>query len=196
MHGLLNRAIECFVRDTYGDATWAETALSCGLSGHTPEPMLPVRPDLTDALVDAACRQLGKARHDLLEDLGIYLVRHDRYEGLRRLLRFSGRTFGEFILSLDELADRVRLVLPGTDFFSLNVQSYPGRRFEVNSVSAYAGFPRILFGALRAMADDYGVLATMDISDTGASGHARLLVTVHAPDFTSGRGFSLGARTA
>lgn len=196
MYGLLNRAIECFVRDTYGDGAWADVAAACGLPGRTPEPLLPSPPGLSGSLVAAGSRHLGKSEADLLEDLGTYLVRHPRYEAFRRLLRFSGHAFGDFVLSLDELADRIRMVLPDADMFSLSVQAYPGRRFEANCASSFAGFPRLVCGALRAMADDYGVLATLEVSPLGMPGHARIVLKVHAPDFAEGREFRLGAGRA
>lgn len=196
MYGLLNRAIECFVRDTYGDAAWYCVASACGLCDRTPEPLLPSPRDLSAALVAAASRHLGKPEAELLEDLGTYLVRHPRYETFRRLLRFSGRSFGDFLLSLDELADRIRMVLPDADLFSLSVQAYPGRRFEANCASTFPGFPRLICGALRAMADDYGVLATLELSPAGTPGHARIVLKVHAPDFAEGREFRLSAGRA
>ena len=48
---------------------------------------------------------------DVLEDIGGYLVAEDSQASIRRLLRFGGATFENFLLSLDDLNDRVALAL-------------------------------------------------------------------------------------
>ena len=71
--------------------------------------MLSYDDQLTYDVIDALCVELDRPRLDLLEDLGTFLVSHPRMERLRRLMRFSGETYLEFLLSLDDLPDRVRL---------------------------------------------------------------------------------------
>lgn len=49
---------------------------------------------------------LDRPQQDILEDIGTYLVSHPKVEPLRRLLRFGGPTFTEFLHSLDDLPAR------------------------------------------------------------------------------------------
>ena len=54
MHGLINRSIQCFLRDTYGAGAWAQVVRGAGLGFDSFEAMLTYDPVLTDAVLDAA----------------------------------------------------------------------------------------------------------------------------------------------
>ena len=96
MHGLLNRSIQCFLRDTYGGATWAAVTRQAQLGFDNFEAMLIYDDALTDTVLEGAVQVLGRARDTVLEDMGIYLVSHPERQGLRRLLRFGGVDFADF----------------------------------------------------------------------------------------------------
>ncbi|MDZ7908979.1 MAG: heme NO-binding domain-containing protein [Gemmobacter sp.] len=112
MHGLINRSIQCFLRDTYGAPVWATIVREAGLGFDSFETMLTYDAALTDAVLEAAARVLGKPRDYVLEDLGTYLVTHENTQAVRRLLRFGGVSFADFLHSLEDLPGRARLALP------------------------------------------------------------------------------------
>ena len=60
-------------------------------------------------------RLLGRPVAGMMEDLGTYLIMNPSFPAVRRLLRFSGVTFLDFLHSLDDLPDRVRLAVPDSD---------------------------------------------------------------------------------
>ena len=111
MHGLVNRAIQRFVSDGYGQAKWDATAQLAGLETSEIEPMLTYEDGLTPRLLMAASEVLGRQYEELLEDIGTYIVSHPNVEALRRLLRFGGVGFVDFLHSLDDLPDRARLAV-------------------------------------------------------------------------------------
>ncbi|SRR6056297_95912 len=191
MHGLVNRSIECFLRDTYGASAWSEISDVAGLEVESFEAMLGYEDDLTDSVVDAASDRLGKPRDELLEDLGTYLIANRRYERLRRLMRFSGETFEEFLLSVDELPDRARLALPDLRLPPVSIASDGADRFEICCGPGLPGFSQVLAGVLRAMADDYGALVTLAARVTTDEGAACIHVTLHEARHSEGRGFVL-----
>lgn len=187
MHGLVNRSIQCFLRDTYGADVWAAVAAEAGLDAQGFEALLSYEDRLTDVVVDAAARRLAKPREALLEDVGIYLA---GLEPLRRLLRFGGVDYIDFLQSLDELPDRVRLAVPELEMPDLRlVPSGPGR-FALACRAPHAGFAAVFAGVLRAMADDYGSLVLIEAGgrDTGPD-----TVSIELLDtrFASGRRFDL-----
>ena len=98
MHGLVNKAIQCFVLDTYGRETWREMAQSAALPVMQFEAMLIYEDTLTEQALDATARFLDKPRTDVLEDIGTYLASHPNVEALRKLLRFGGAHFVEFCI--------------------------------------------------------------------------------------------------
>jgi hypothetical protein len=196
MHGVVNRAIECFLRDTYTAAVWADVAAAAGLQVPSFEAMLSYEPAITERVLSAAVDRIGKPRDALLEDLGIYLVSHPRYEVLRRLLRFAGVTFEDFVLSVDELPGRARLALPDLDVAPIRVSTIGPGRFEICCGPGWPGFGHVLVGGIRAMADDYGALVTLSLLSLSADGDARIDLTLHKANHSRGRSFDLTARRA
>jgi hypothetical protein len=116
----------------------------------------------TLAVLDAAAARLAKPRAALLEDLGTYLVSHPNVDSLRRLLRFGGETFVEFLHSLDELHDRARLAVPDLDMPVLEIADQGGGCFTLAVASPRRASAMSSSGILRAMADEYGALVFLE----------------------------------
>jgi hypothetical protein len=192
MHGLVNRAVQSFLRDTYGEALWAEVARTAGLPAGGFEPMLTYDPALTEAMVQAASRHLQRPREALFEDIGTYLVSHPNRERLRRLLRFGGIDFVDFLHSLEDLPDRARLALPDLDLPALALNEAGEDHYALTCEARIPGTGHVAMGLLRAMADDYGALVLLD-HRTAASGAEE--VSIHLLDrrFAAGRRFDLAA---
>lgn len=195
MHGLINRAMELFVRDTYGRATWGEIACRADLVPPEFEAMLTYPDAVTTAVLSAVSEVLGKPEEDVLEDIGTYLVSHPTAEALRRLLRFSGSDFVDFLHSLDDLPARARLAVSELDLPPIELREGGAQMF---SVRVGAGDPccfsfgHVLIGLLRAMADDYGALVFLE--HTGRqSGVETVQIQLLETAFAEGRSFTLGA---
>ncbi len=190
MHGLVNRALQRFVVDTYGADAWAHVAEKAAIGVSSFESMLVYDDSVTDAMLAASVHVLDKSREALLEDLGNYLVAHPNCEVLRRLLRFGGESFTEFLSSLDDLPERARLAVPDLEFPVIAVLEQDPNNHEVLIWVKYHGICHVLAGVLRGMADDYGALAT--IEHRGAfPGGQKLSVHIHDVAFTKGRQFDL-----
>src|SRR6056297_763732 len=155
MHGLVNRALERFTRDSYGDGLWQEvmSGLDLGYGGF--EPLMRYDPEVTERVLMALGTRLGRARTDLLEDVGTYLVSHPKVEPIRRLLRFSGVDFADFLHSLEDLPDRARLAVADLDLppICLHADGAGLYRLEVG-LRDRGGlrFGPVVMGLLRAMA--------------------------------------------
>ena len=189
MQGLVNRAIQCFVHDIYGLETWREVVDEAQLGFTSFEAMLDYEPSVTDRLVSAVQIILTKPRSVILEDLGTYLVSHANMETLRRLLRFGGSDFEEFLLSLDELPEKARLILPDFVLPSLSVLALNPRLYELEIGTGISGFSNVLMGVLRVMSDDYGALAFFEHRD--GTEKNTIQITLADARFSSGRSFEL-----
>ena len=195
MHGLINRSIQCFIQDTYGQRSWDAVARLAGLKIAGFEAMLTYDDALTDQVIDAAAQFLGRTREEVLEDLGHYLVSHDSLTSVRRLLRFSGLNFVDFVNSLEELPERGRLALPNLDLPELELLDHGAGHFILRCVAPLKGVGHILVGLLRAMADDYGALVTLD--NLGQEDGAEVISIVIADQaHSAARPFHLGAEVA
>lgn len=193
MYGLINRAIQAFLRDTFGPPTWAAVAREAQLGFEGFEPMLDYDPRLTNRVIRTAAELLNRPREGLLEDLGTYLVSHPNREGLRRLLRFGGVSFIDFLHSLEDLPDRARLALPDLALPTMQLTDVGGDRFLLTVGAPLPGTGHVALGLLRAMADDYGALVLLDHLGASAEGE---VVAIHLLErqFAQGRRFDLASQ--
>jgi hypothetical protein len=193
MHGLTNRAIQCFVIDTYGSEGCAECARVADIGFSDFESMLIYDNDLTNQILDTASAALNRPRFELMEDLATYLVSHPNTESLLRLLRFSGDTLIEFLYSLDEFPDRARLAVSDFDLPELDLRDQTATQYSLICRSPIAGTGQVFIGILSAMADDYGTLVILE--HLGASeGIETISISLLACEFSTGRRFNLGGQ--
>ena len=192
MHGLINRAIQCFLRDTYGPELWSQVAEDAGIVPDGFEAMTSYPDAVTHAVLDRAVARLGKPLDAVLEDLGAYIVSLER---LRRLLRFGGVGYADFLDTLEELPDRAQLAVPDLGLPALQMTETGPGQFTLICRSPHAGFGQVMAGILRALADDYGALALIDHlgADAGAE---RIGIELLQDQFAEGRRFELAGPVA
>ena len=193
MHGLVNRAIQGFVSDTYGAEKWIDVAREAGLEFIEFEAMLTYDAVYTPRVLDATAKVLGRPREEVMEDIGTYLVSNPNVEALRRLLRFGGSTFVEFLMSLDDLPDRARLAVSDLHLPGIELHEHTESRFSLVCEAAIDGYGHVMMGLLRAMADDYGALVMLEHTGAG-NGVETVSITLVETEFAEGRSFELGAR--
>lgn len=191
MHGMINRALQDFLTTTHGTEIWAEVASQAALPHAGFESMSIYDDTLTMLCFQGACQVLHQHPNALLEDIGIFLITHPPLAPLRRLLRFGGAGFVQFLHSLEELAERGRLALPDLDMPQIEVEQLDPSNFRLRAVWSLPGMGPILIGALRAMADEYGALVLMRLDgiEQGAECVRVVLLDTH---FAAGRSFALG----
>lgn len=193
MHGLINRAVQCFVQDSYGADKWLEVTREADLDFVEFEAMLTYEFSLTPTILDAAAKVLGRPRFEVMEDIGTYLVSHPNVEALRRLLRFGGVDFVEFLHSLDDLPDRAQLAVSDLKLPHIELRDHNGTHFSLVCEANLEGFGHVMIGILRTMADDYGALALLE-HDGSEAGIETISITLVETEFAAGRSFELGAR--
>ena len=192
MHGLINKAIQAFVTDTYGEERWARVMDLAGLGFTGFEAMLIYPDDQSFKVLNAMETVLDRPLAEMLEDMGTFLVSNPQAEALRRLLRFGGVNYVEFLHSLDDLPDRARLAVSDLHLPSLELLEQAQGQFDLVCAHGLPGYSNVMMGILRAMADDYGDLVILE--HTGIRDNADIISITHvASQFAEGRAFSLGA---
>ncbi|OUS39134.1 heme NO-binding protein [Rhodobacterales bacterium 56_14_T64] len=192
MHGLINRAIQAFVCSTYGESRWRDVTDSAELGFSEFEAMLIYTDDQSKKLLAAMEQVLQRPLPEMLEDMGTFLVSNPQVEALRRLLRFGGVNYVEFLHSLDDLPDRARLAVSDLYLPPLElIETAPGQ-FKLFCQDGLPGYASVMMGVLRAMADDYGDLVILEHSGH-QDGAEVISVTLVETDFAEGRAFDLGA---
>ncbi len=154
--------------------------------------MLVYDDELTPKMLNIISELLDRPQVELMEDIGTYLVSHPNVEALRRLLRFGGVTFVEFLHSLDDLPDRARLAVGDLELPALELTEDGPMQFTLRCENQLHGFGYVMMGILRAMADDYGVLALLDYAGSTETAE-NISITLIETEFAEGRSFELGA---
>ena len=150
MHGLINRSIEGFLRDTYGDGFWAEVAEAAGIDVRGFQTVRHYPDTISHALINHATQRLDKPETELLEDLGAWLA---RVEPVRRLLRFSGRDFIDFLHALEELQGRAHMVIPDLGMPRIRVEQRVPGELRIVMPDCFDEWRSVMAGLVRAMAD-------------------------------------------
>lgn len=189
MHGLINRSIQNFVHDTYGAGAWERVAGHPLIDTIDYEPLRDYPDESVANLVEVASPIIGQSREEFLEDLGHYLVSHDNCQNIRRLLRFGGDTFMEFLYSLPELRDRTRLAVEDLNLPEIHLREHFAGQITLSVATGLEGAGLVLTGILRALADDYGALVLID-HEGGGEG-ASISVQLLDMDYSQGRSFQL-----
>lgn len=192
MHGLIIRSFEGFLRNTYGAELWEMAVNELDLGFDRFEPMFHYDDEVAADLTAIAARRLCRSREALLEDFGTYLVAHPASERVRRLLRFGGVDYEDFLTSLEDLAGRVRLAVPDLVLPRVSLSDRGGGEFLLTLTGDIIGAGSVYLGLLRALADDYGALVIAD-TESQRDGEARISIRLLEADFAEGRGFALTA---
>ncbi len=198
MNGVTARSLQRFVCDTYGEGAWSDIVRAARIETASFELLLDYPGETINRLVDASARQLGRDRSDLLEDLGIFLVAHPEIPAVRRLLRYGGCDFERFLNSLDDLPDRTRLAFPTLVLPTLRIVEREPAVFDLYCGRKPDGMVHVVIGVIRAMADDYGALAMVDLapgSDASDADPYRIEILVPSSHHFEGRDFQLGGGT-
>ncbi|WP_375261509.1 heme NO-binding domain-containing protein [Palleronia sp.] len=193
MNGLTARALQSFVRRTYGDEVWAAVLADSQVNVASFELMLNYPPVTSERVLASAAAHLARAPEEVLEDLGIFLVSHPDMQPLCRLLRFGGTDFANFVQSMGDLPERARMVLPHATLPPISPVNEGGGRWTIFCGREPRGMVHVIRGAVCAMADDYGALVTVELGPDDGSDH-RLDVAILSDHFSEGRAFDLAAR--
>lgn len=194
MHGLINRAIQAFVCVTHGEDRWRAVMDSANLGFTEFEAMLIYTDEQSQQLLTSLETVLQRPLAEMLEDMGTFLVSNPEVEALRRLLRFGGVNYVEFLQSLDDLPDRARLAVSDLHLPALELTERAPGQFSLLCQAGLPGYGSVMMGVLRAMADDYGDLVILEHSGS-QDGRELISVALVETDFAEGRVFDLGAHS-
>lgn len=195
MHGLINKALQAFFTDSYGRHFWEDLTRTTDLGVVEFESLLEYPDRLTTLMLDYAETALERPRGEILEDLGTYLVAHGKMSGIRRLLRFCGATYHEFLHSLEELPGRAKLAIFDLELPEITVRERSVGKFTLSCHGGVPGLGHVLAGILRSLADDYGALVMVTIKNETKTGSCLLEIDLIDISFTDGNSFEFAQET-
>ena len=112
MYGLVNQAVEDFVRRGYGDAAWQRIRDNAGVHLEMFVSMDSYPDEVTYQLVGAASEVLGLEAAQILEAFGEHWVLYTAQEGYGQMLSMFGASLEEFLVNLDNMHSHVGLTFP------------------------------------------------------------------------------------
>ncbi|MDA9937847.1 heme NO-binding domain-containing protein [bacterium] len=147
MHGIVNRGLQLFLIEEYGEDFWRELAVRLDQESGF-EALLLYDDEVTRGLMSAAARRLNCTRAEIWEGFGAFLTRSDHTASFWALLRFGGPDFASFLVSLEDVPAQIQLALPDFYLPPLKVlQPCPGR-FELHCGAGLWGLGSIATGLL------------------------------------------------
>lgn len=191
MLGLINKGFQCFVTDTQGESYWQGLMAQAGLNYTNFEALLHYPDDLIFRLLDQVAEDRKRQPEDILEDFGTYMVSHETTEPLRRLMRFSGVNFLDFVGALPDLPPRVRMAMPDVVLPNMEVDDTDDG-FLLSIGDGIQGMAHVMLGLVRAMADDYGALVALEVRPcTDPEMPGQVHIQVFDSGYTQARDFNL-----
>lgn len=112
MYGMVNQAIEQMVCAHHGEAVWEAIKTKAQVDVDVFISNEPYDDDVTYRLVAAASEILGLPAETVLRAFGRYWVLETAQKGYGALMRHSGDTIAEFLVNLDHMHTRVKLMFP------------------------------------------------------------------------------------
>jgi len=112
MYGLVNQALEDYVRRSVGQAAWNRIRAAAGVDLDMFVSMDSYPDDITFRLVQAAAQELGQSVPQVLESFGEHWVLYTAREGYGEMLAMFGSNLRQFLLNLDNLHSHVGLTFP------------------------------------------------------------------------------------
>ena len=109
MHGMICKALEAYIQTTHGQDLWVRVLADADLGHPGFETMLTYPDAEFIAVLRAASAALSRQDDAILEDMGAWVVTHPPLAPVRLLFRFSGATFYDFLMSIDDIDARARL---------------------------------------------------------------------------------------
>jgi hypothetical protein len=165
MYGLVNQALEDFVRQGYGNAAWDRIRQRAGISEEMFIAMDGYPDETTFKLVDAATEVLGLDASQVLEAFGRHWVLYTAQSGYGEMLAMFGSDLRSFLNNLDNLHSHVAMSFPALRPPSFTVEEIEGGAgLLLHYRSERAGFAPMVVGLLKGLgkrfSQDIGVRQT------------------------------------
>ena len=112
MYGLVNSAIMDLLVSNHGEEIWQPVKAKAGVEDEIFISTESYPDEMTYRLVGAAAEVLGLPAEEILNQFGRWWVLHTGRENYGHLLKFGGRTLGEFLQNLPNFHTRVVMMFP------------------------------------------------------------------------------------
>ncbi len=180
MYGLVNKAVEGFVKEQMGDDGWAKVCAKAGLNDPTFISMDSYPDSVTYDIVGAASELTGLDGATILEGFGRYWMLYTAEEGYGPLLEMTGTNVHEFLENLNIMHSRIRSTFDELRPPDFEVTDATDDTLLLHYRTERPGLAPMCVGILHGLAERFDQKITVehrDKKDEGAD-HDTFFVTV------------------
>jgi hypothetical protein len=170
MYGIVNKAIEDLVREKFGDETWEEIKLRCGVDVEVFLSNQPYDDAVTFKLAQGVSEVTGLSLKQVLNAFGEWWVLRTSKEKYGGLMQAGGNSLKEFLMNLPVFHNRIMLIYPNLSPPEFKVKEVEQQSVDVHYFSQRSGLQEFVRGLLHGLAILYGVSAEIVMKQDRTSG--------------------------
>ena len=173
MYGLVNQALEDYVRRGYGEGCWKRISSRAGIDLDMFVSMDSYPDEITYRLVHSASEVLGLPAWQVLEAFGEHWVLYTAQEGYGEMLSMFGSDLRQFLGNLDNLHSHVAMSFPDLRPPSFQMEPIEGRNAVLlHYRSEREGLAPMVVGLLRGLGKRFSqAIAVRHVERQAADDH-------------------------
>lgn len=161
MYGMVNKAIEQMVCTRHGEAVWEAIKAKAGVELDLFIGNEPYEDDITYRLVAAAAEVLQLPAETVLRAFGRYWVLETAQKSYGPMMRSTGRNLAEFLVNLDHMHTRVKLIFPRLVPPRMEVREITEGSLRLLYFSHRAGLAPFVIGLIEGLGEMFATPATV-----------------------------------
>jgi hypothetical protein len=170
MYGLVNKAVQDLISESYGDDKWEAVKQKAGVDeeifiSHDSYP-----DEVTYRLVEAASEVLELPADSVLEAFGKHWILNTASKGYGEMLDAVGGSLGEFLENLPDFHTRVMVLFPNLKPPTFKVSDRKDRSLRLHYHTDRRGLTQFVVGILQGLAQRFQTEATITHEQSRSDG--------------------------
>ena len=162
MYGMVNKAIEQMVCANQGVTVWEEIKAKANVDVDAFISNESYDDDVTYRLVAAASAILALPAEEVLKAFGRYWVLETAQKGYGALMKTSGRNLAEFLVNLDHMHTRVKLMFPKLVPPRIECREVAATSLQLHYFSHRPGLAPFVVGLVEGLGEMFGTPAQVE----------------------------------
>lgn len=161
MYGLVNSAIMELLVANHGEEAWQLVKAKAGVDDEIFISTESYPDEMTYLLVGAAAEVLGRPAEEILKQFGRWWVLHTARDSYGHLLKYGGRTLGEFLQNLPNFHTRVVMIFPKLQPPMFECTDVQQAEMRLHYRSHRHGLSAFVIGLLEGLGEMFAVVVTV-----------------------------------
>ena len=170
MYGMINKAVEALIKETWGEATWLEICKDAEVDPLGFLTMEQYDDAITYRLVGSASKISGLPAEDILRVFGEFFIPFTEREGYGLLLKAAGSNLAEFLSNMDNMHSRINSTFTEATPPSFRVEKLGEGHLRLHYYSHRQGLAPLVEGLLTGLGKLFSTHVTTTLESSKASG--------------------------